>query len=33
LTSREAYVLLTAYLGFVGWVLAEAVALVDVLPS
>ena len=33
LTRREAYVLLVAYLAFVGWVLAEALRIVTVLPS
>lgn len=33
LTRTEAYLLLVAYLGFVGWVLAEAVAVIDFLPS
>lgn len=33
LTRREAYVLLLAYVGFVGWVLLEALAIVDLVPS
>ncbi len=33
LTRLEAYVLLVAYLGFAGWVMAEALAVVDLLPS
>lgn len=33
LTRPEAYFLLLAYLGFVGWVLAEALSFIDVLPS
>ncbi len=33
LTRREAYVLLIAYTVFAGWILAEALALVNLLPS